>query len=418
MLRSLRCAAGLLLLAACSRAPAPREESAGDSAAAAARMTGAASPSLRHAPPQATAPAVRPRPERCLPGEPYAPPSALALEAGGALGEEANGRALACAEEALRISPRLVTALSARAGALSALGRLEEARLAYARALAIDPNDRSALLGAAELHVRQLGASRDALEVGLEYALRGARVAAQPPRRDRELAGRLELVAGMAQNDLGRSDLALGHLERAIASLPGDPDAIYERGVALFELCRFDEARRSFERALALAPDDPWALHQLGLLAERRGDRLRAESLLAKARGLAPGEFRTDLAIDERAFQSELEAAVAELPEQERRALALAPVEIGELPEERDLLAVDPPLSPSILALYRGPSLDERCAPGEGARCRSIVFYRRNLLRFVRSREELAREVRTTLLHELGHLHGESDDELRDRGLE
>jgi predicted Zn-dependent protease with MMP-like domain len=26
--------------------------------------------------------------------------------------------------------------------------------------------------------------------------------------------------------------------------------------------------------------------------------------------------------------------------------------------------------------------------------------------------------VRVTLLHELGHLHGETDDELRDRGLE
>ena len=50
--------------------------------------------------------------------------------------------------------------------------------------------------------------------------------------------------------------------------------------------------------------------------------------------------------------------------------------------------------------------------------CRAIVFYRKNLLRFARDRKELAREIKVTLMHELGHLHGENDDELRARGLE
>jgi Flp pilus assembly protein TadD len=361
---------------------------------------------------------VRPRPEPCLPDEPYAAPSALAEEANLALEAGASQRALACSEEALRLAPRLVPALSARASALAALGRLEEARLALARALALDPDDPAALLGAAELHVRHLGGSRDALEAGLEYAIRGARAAIRPPRSDRNLAGRLEMLAGIAQNDLGRSHLALGHLERAVAARPSDPDVIYERGVALFELCRFDDARRAFERTLAVAPDDPWALHQLGILAERRGEQRRAESLLARARKLAPAEFRGDLRVDEGTFRAEIDSAVAALPEEERRALALAPLEVRDLPEEEDLLAVDPPLSPSILGLYRGPAVDEPCAPGEGLRCRSIVIYRKNLLRFARTREELGHQVRMTLLHELGHLHGESDDELRDRGLE
>jgi predicted Zn-dependent protease with MMP-like domain len=83
-----------------------------------------------------------------------------------------------------------------------------------------------------------------------------------------------------------------------------------------------------------------------------------------------------------------------------------------------DLIAVDPPLSPSILGLYRGPPESMACSPEEGPRCRSIVLYRRNLLRLARSRTELNEQVRVTLLHELGHLHGESDDELRARGLE
>jgi Flp pilus assembly protein TadD len=361
---------------------------------------------------------MRARPAPCLPKEPYAAPTALADESRAALDAGEEERALACADEALRIAPRLVPALAARGDALAALDRIDDARLTFARALAVDPDEPLALLGAAELHVRHLSGSRDALETGLEYAVRGARLALRPPRKDKELAAQLELVAGMAENDLGRSHLALAHLDRSVQALPGDADAVYERGVALYELCRFAEAQRAFERALALSPDDPWALHQLGLLAERRGDGKRADALLSKARALAPKDFRAELPVDDRAFRAEVDAAVAALPEPERSALRLAPLEIADLPDAEDLLAVDPPLSPSILGLYRGPSQDEPCTAADGPRCRSIVYYRKNLIRFAKDRRELSEQVKITLLHELGHLHGESDDELRDHGLE
>lgn len=357
-----------------------------------------------------------PKSARCLPGEARAAPGLLAEEAAVAVSKGEGERALACSDEAIRIAPRLVQALAARAAALAALGRLDEARLAWARTLAVDPADPSALLGAAELHVRRLGPARDALETGLEYALRGARAAQL--RKDRKLVARLELVAGMAENDLGRSHLALPHLDRAVAALPDDPDAVYERGVALYELCRFDDAQRALERALSLAPDDAWALHQLGLLAERKGDGARAEALLARARKLAPEEFEPDLPVDEPSFRAEVMSQVARLSDEDRRALTDVPVEIQDLPDAADLLAVDPPLSPSILGLFRGPSEDEPCTEADGPRCRAIVVYRKNLLRFAHDRKELAEQVRVTLLHELGHLHGESDDDLRARGLE
>lgn len=424
MVRPFRRAAVLLLAAACTRSPPPvraAAEAPAQGVTPVARTTAPAVATLIR--PSTSAPthqseAVRPRPAPCLPGEPYAAPSALGEEGLAALDRGDADRALACADEALRIAPRLVSALTGRGGALAAQDKLDDARLAFARALAIDPDDVRALLGAAELYVRRLGGGRDALETGLEYALRGARAAGRPPRRGGELAARLELLAGIAENDLGRSHLALPHLDRAIAGRPEDADAVYERGVALFELCHFEEAQRAFDHALALAPDDPWTLHQLGLLAERRGDRKRAEVLLGKARALAPADFKPDLPIDEKAFRAEVDAAVAALPEPERKALALAPVEVQDLPDKEDLIAVDPPLSPSILGLYRGPSEDEPCTAAEGPRCRSIVFYRKNLVRFARDRSELTDQVRVTLLHELGHLHGESDDELRDRGLE
>jgi tetratricopeptide (TPR) repeat protein len=410
MSRPLFRAVAILLVAAggCARKespqqPAPSARGPGPSASAPVRA-------------QKTADLVATPPAACLPPEASPSPRALVGRGRSALEDGALERALLCADEALRLAPRLVPALVLRADALGALDRLEDARLAWGRALAVDPSDPDALLGAAELHVRRLGPARDALETGLEYALRGTRSPAA--RRDRTLAARLFLVAGMAENDLGRSHLALPHLDRAVGVLKDDADAAYERGIALYELSRYSEAERAFERTLALAPGDAWALHQLGLVAERRGDRKRAEGLLARARAAAPKDFPPEVAMDEEAFRGEVRAAIESLPEAERRALADVPVEVAELPDAEDLLAVDPPLSPSILGLFRGPSDSEPCTAEDGPKCRAIVFYRRNLLRFAKDRRELEQQVRVTLLHELGHLHGEDDDQLRARGLE
>ena len=75
-------------------------------------------------------------------------------------------------------------------------------------------------------------------------------------------------------------------------------------------------------------------------------------------------------------------------------------------------------MSPTILGLFRGPSLGEPCPEGEKGPCRSVVLYRRNLARAVTSEEELLEQIRVTLLHEVGHLRGEDDLELAARGLE
>jgi tetratricopeptide (TPR) repeat protein len=416
MSRTLGRAAVLLIAAACSRS-IPSAPPTVEPVSVRSDGRPSSGPSATRVTPSPGAHTIRPRREPCLPGVPAAP-SALAEEARRALDAGKAERALDCADEATRLAPRLVAGLAARADALVALDRLEEARLGYARALAVDPENPVALLGAADLYVRRLADQRDALETGLEYALRGVRSAMRAPYHDRQLAAELLLVSAVAENDLGRSRAALGHLDRALAVLPDDPDVVYERGVALFELCRFDEAQRAFQRAQALSPDDPWVLHQLGLLAERRGDAHTAEQLLSQAQRLDAKTFAPDLAVDERAFRAEVERALSQLPPEERKALAGVPIEIRDLPDATDLLAVDPPLSPAILGLYRGPPATGRCDPGDGPHCRSIVFYRKNLIRFAHSQQELDDQVRITLLHELGHLHGEDDDELRDRGLE
>jgi len=360
---------------------------------------------------------VREPPGPCLPGSEGATSRELARAAAR---HREGGRpeaALACAEEALEADPRDRVPLRERALALATLDRDADARAALSRLLAADPDDPATLLVAADLHVNHFG-DRDSLEAGLDLALRGAARAVSGPRADPSLAPRLLVLAGMAENDLGHSRQALLHLEEAVARNPRDVDAQYERGVALFELCRFASARRAFERVLRQAPRDAWALHHLGLLAERAGDERRARELLGRAARMAPRDLRPPVELSRSAFEAELRRALAELPGSERAALAGVPVEVEEIPAYADLTAVEPPLSPSILGLFRGPSLGEPCPDGEAPACRSIVLYRRNLLRFARDRAQLSVQVRVTLMHELGHLHGESDEGLRARGLE
>jgi predicted Zn-dependent protease with MMP-like domain len=358
-----------------------------------------------------------PAPGPCLPGRPGASAAELAAEAARARDAGHPASALACADAALRADPRSRAPLRERALALADLDREDEARAAVSRLVAADPDDPESLLVAADVHVNRLG-DRDSLEAGRALALRGAARAVGGPRAHPSLAPRLLAIAGMAENDLGRSREALLHLDEAVARDPRDLDAHYERGVALFELCRFAPARRAFERVLRHSPRDPGSLHHLGLLAERAGDERRAAELLRRASRLAPRDFRPPVDVPRAEFEAELRRALAGLPEAERAALAGVPVEVEEIPAYADLTAVDPPLSPSILGLFRGPSLGEPCPGGEGPACRSIVLYRRNLLRFASDRARLSEQVRVTLLHELGHLHGESDEELRARGLE
>jgi Flp pilus assembly protein TadD/predicted Zn-dependent protease with MMP-like domain len=326
---------------------------------------------------------------------------------------------LACAEEASRVEPRSVEAHHDRAAALQELGRLEEAQAAFARALSLDPDDPETLAGAADLYVNRLPPSNDHTETGLEYARRGShrlkRTHWKGARNyDRSLAARLALLEGQALNDLGRSREALSRLDASLAAQSDDMHAKYERAVALFDLCRFAEAKRGFTEVLTKNPHDAWAHHHLGLTLERLGDETGADRELGRARQEAPSDFKLPIELPLDEFRALVQNEAKRLSPELQADLSKVSLETADLPDIGDLTAEEPPLAPTILGLFRGAPLGE--APE--TETRAIVIYRKNLARAVASREELAAQVRTTLLHELGHLRGEDDDALRARGLE
>lgn len=328
-------------------------------------------------------------------------------------------KALSCAAQAAALTPGDVLAHTERANALGQLKRLEEATLAYARALAIDPDSLDALAGAAHFYIVVQPSSREMDELGSNYAERGFDLARQ--QRDDDFSLHFARLSAMGFNDIGQPEDALDRADWVLSRAKNDPEALYERALALFELSRFKEARGVFTRLLSDEERAAWAHQHLGLILEREGKQQEADEHFSKARALDAEAFPAPVLISAEEFKKQMKDTIAALPEDMRRDLKGIRVAAEDLPRDEDLSG-DPPLSPTILGLFRGTPLNEECVPDENAKpnepCRSIALYRKNLARAVTTREELNEQIRVTLLHEIGHLRGEDDSELAARGLE
>jgi Flp pilus assembly protein TadD/predicted Zn-dependent protease with MMP-like domain len=320
-----------------------------------------------------------------------------------------------CADRAADLAPTSVEAHHLRGAALAALGRDNDAQTAYGLALALDPDDPETLRAVADFYINGKGErGRDALRLGLELAQRGSRRALARRKRNAPLAADLAVLEAQALDDLGRSDEALERSDAALRIAPNRGDALHEKGVALFDLSRFTEAKTAFAKALAVQPDDAYTHQMYGLALEQLHDPL-ADAELARAVSLAPSELSSPVMINLEEFRHEIDGVIATLPAERRAHVKAIKVEIADLPDASDLKAVAPPFPPTILGLYRGP-VGRPPEPGDDPP--SIVLYRKNLARAVKSRAELTEQIRDTLLHEIGHLEGLDEDDLRRRGME
>jgi predicted Zn-dependent protease with MMP-like domain len=71
---------------------------------------------------------------------------------------------------------------------------------------------------------------------------------------------------------------------------------------------------------------------------------------------------------------------------------------------------------PGLLGLYHGVPLTERGSGYAGFLPDRISIYRRNICRMCHSHEEVVREVRITVVHEIGHHFGIDDKRLHELG--
>lgn len=326
--------------------------------------------------------------------------------------------ALALAEEALKQDAECAPAMHVKAAALISLERPDEAHEAYDVALELDPDDPEILYGYADFMICRPGdAERERVEDGLTAAVKGRKLAKK--LKDDELAYEFQLLQGIAFNQLGECDRAVKALDEALELNPDSAEARLERGIALFELCRFKEATAAFEDVLSKAGEEPWAHHYLGLLAERRKELKEANKRFDHARALAPEEFPAPVTLEDKAFDAALEDAVKRVPENVKKYLENVVISVEEIPSDEDLMSEKPPLSPTILGVFRGTPVGERSVTNAWDHAPvSIVLYQRNLERFAKSRDELIEQIGITLLHEVGHLVGLDEDDLWERGLD
>ncbi|MGF1632533.1 MAG: metallopeptidase family protein [Phycisphaerae bacterium] len=117
-------------------------------------------------------------------------------------------------------------------------------------------------------------------------------------------------------------------------------------------------------------------------------------------------------------FAKLVEQALAELPGPIRQVLDEVSVEIRDRPTRRELKDVGLEEDELLLGLYVGRPLTERSVLDPPTIPDAVFIFQEDVQEVSNSAEDLVREVRTTVLHELGHHLGMDEDDLAELGYE
>ena len=221
----------------------------------------------------------------------------------------------------------------------------------------------------------------------------------------------------------GEEALDEDDLERALhcfdEALRVDPEhygAALERAETLHLMWRTEEA---LQAVLAASPppdeeDDPDRADLEGRIREAAGDFERADALFRLAHELEPTEFPLPIRTGEKDFRAILDKVLEALPPVIRDALLEVPVIV----EPKPTIAIadrEPHITPDVLGLFVGTSVGDKMQVTDTP---NVVFlFQRNLERAGRSRAEVAKEIKITLLHEYGHYLGFDEEDMEHLGL-
>lgn len=135
-------------------------------------------------------------------------------------------------------------------------GRLAEADGCYQRVLAAQPNHPDALYYRG-LIARQVGRA----DIAVELLGKAIKLKKTDPL--------YFLYHATALQELGRNAEALASYDKALTLVPDHADIFYNRGLVLKALGRFDDALASFEKALSSKPDFAEAWNNCGVLQQQ-----------------------------------------------------------------------------------------------------------------------------------------------------
>ena len=117
-------------------------------------------------------------------------------------------------------------------------------------------------------------------------------------------------------------------------------------------------------------------------------------------------------------FARALREALLELPPMFRDALANVAVVVEEWPPDDLLNELGVPPDDTLYGFYHGVPLPERSVLDSGLLPDKISVYRGPLMEDFPDRNEMCRQIRITLLHEIGHYFGMDEEGLSRLGYE
>lgn len=119
-----------------------------------------------------------------------------------------------------------------------------------------------------------------------------------------------------------------------------------------------------------------------------------------------------------REFAKLVERALVDIPEPFAGYLQDVAVDVEPLPSARICREMEVDDPSELLGLYEGVPLTERSVEELTRMPDRIILYQRNIEEMCESREEIVEEIRTTVLHEVGHHFGLDEDDLEELGYE
>ncbi len=337
-----------------------------------------------------------------------APPSSDPVERGWELLEVGDfSGAEACLKKARRDDPDDAEVLCLAGAITAARGEVDEALEILARAAEADPEYAHPLLQAGELELYSRGDAAAARALA-ERAL----AVAQGDEEEADallLRAEAELEEEEGDRPARATMLAVDRLELS------DPVLLTRAGQMYLALEEMRRAERAFLAAIELDAGQADAHHGLGLVYEERGDHEGMVKAWLDTRRLDAAAPEPPWHLDHAEFERIAEAAMEELPDEVIARLENVPVLVEDLPGE-DLVAEG--YDPRLLGLFSGvPLPDKSHVSGQVPVIDSVHLYQRNIERHSADPDELAEEIRITVIHETAHFFGLDDEELEELGL-
>lgn len=115
-------------------------------------------------------------------------------------------------------------------------------------------------------------------------------------------------------------------------------------------------------------------------------------------------------------FESLVLEALGDVPEEFARHLEDVAIDIQDEPTDQQLRGLGGVRRRELLGLYQGTPLTRRSVEQLVRWPDRIVLFQRNIERACRSRSQIRRQVRKTVLHEIGHHFGMDEEHLRELG--